>query len=135
MIKKIYVKTLLFLLGGVGYGLCELLWRGYTHFSMIILGGVCFCVIFTADIKFCELSFALRCFFSGLFITSMELVCGCFVNMVFRMNVWDYSQIPFNLYGQICLSFSLLWMLLSALILVVCSYLRRYFDNCGINMC
>jgi uncharacterized membrane protein len=26
------------------------------------------------------------------------------------MNVWDYSDMPFNLLGQICPSFSLLWV-------------------------
>ena len=120
-------NLMIFLLGGFGYGLCELLWRGYTHVSMFLLGGVCFCIIFAADIKFCSLPFVMRCFVSGLFITSMELICGCIVNMILKLNVWDYSLIPVNLYGQICLSFSLLWMFFSAPILAICYVLRRRF--------
>lgn len=116
-----------FLLGGFGYGLCEVIWRGYTHISMFVLGGLCFSVIFAADRKYCPLPFVMRCFFSGLFITSMELVCGCVVNIVLKLNVWDYSRMPLNLYGQICANFSLLWMLLSAPILVFCHILRKRF--------
>ena len=124
-----------FLLGGFGYGLCELLWRGYTHISMFLLGGICFSVIFVADIKFCSLPFFMRCLFSGLFITSMELVCGCIVNIILKLNVWDYSVMPVNLYGQICLSFSFLWVILSAPILAFCPVLRRRFGIYEIKMC
>ncbi len=123
--KESVEKLTVFGFGGVGYGICELLWRGYTHFSMFLLGGVCFLVIFEAEKRFCVLSVPLRCFFYGLFITSMELVCGCVVNIVLRLGVWDYSMLPFNFYGQVCLQFSLLWMLLSLPVLFVCSYFRK----------
>ena len=126
-VKSVGKAVFLFLLGGFSYGLCELMWRGYTHYSMVILGGVCFSVIYMADKKFFSLSFGLRCFFSGLFITSMELVCGCIVNMIFKMGVWDYSLMPFNLFGQICVNFSLLWIILSAPVLALCTVLRKRF--------
>lgn len=115
----------LFLFGGVGYGVCELLWRGYTHVTMIILGGLCFCVIFFAETRFYPLPFFMRCFFYGVFITSMELVCGSLVNTLLRLNVWDYSLIPFNLYGQICPRFFVFWVLLSALVIFLCKFIRR----------
>ena len=36
---------IIFLFGGVGYGLIELLWRGRTHPSMVLTGGFCFAII------------------------------------------------------------------------------------------
>ena len=126
MIKKAEELLFLFLFGGTAYGLCELLWRGYTHYSMVILGGICFAVIFSADKKFCDISFALRCFVAGIFITSMELVCGCIVNVIFKLGVWDYSLMPLNFMGQICLNFSLMWIVLSAGVLPICRVLRKY---------
>ena len=119
-----------FLLGGFGYGLCEILWRGYTHFSMFLLGGVCLVAVYIAEKKFYVLSFALRCFFAALFFTSMELVCGCVVNILLQLDVWDYSSMPLNFYGQICLSFSLLWLILAPVVLLLCAVLRKSFDKC-----
>lgn len=47
--KKIFqllIKYLiLFLIGGFVYISIELLWRGHTHWSMFILGGVCFILL------------------------------------------------------------------------------------------
>lgn len=35
----------LFGVGGVTYYAIELLWRGYSHISMLILGGICFVLL------------------------------------------------------------------------------------------
>ena len=35
----------LYCIGGVVYALIEIMWRGYTHWSMVILGGLCFLLI------------------------------------------------------------------------------------------
>ena len=45
-------------------------------------------------------------------ITSVELIFGCICNLWLRMNVWDYSYIPLNLEGQICLLYTVLWAIL-----------------------
>lgn len=49
----------------------------------------------------------------GVAITIVELIAGIIINIILGMNVWDYSNLPFNFLGQICLSFSLLWCVLS----------------------
>ncbi len=120
----------LFLLGGFGYGICELVWRGYTHISMVLAGGICFCVIYEGEKKFGELSLLLRCVASGVFITSVELVFGSIVNVILGLGVWDYSTQPFNFYGQICLGFSLLWMALSLPVIILCGVVRRNMRKC-----
>lgn len=105
--------TVFFVVGAVGYGVLELLWRGRTHWSMLIAGGICF-MIFSLIAEKCEnaplWSKALLC---ALCITTVELVFGILFNLILRMRVWDYSKMPYNFLGQICLEFSVLWFLLS----------------------
>ena len=33
-------SVVMFLFGGFGYGLIEVLWRGRTHWSMVLCGGI-----------------------------------------------------------------------------------------------
>lgn len=111
---KIYFKHSLitFLLGFYGYPLIEILWRGYSHFSMAITGGICFFTVYC----FCNLSKTStvieKCMIGALLITGIELLSGVAVNGFLKLNVWDYSNVPFNLFGQICLPYYFLWTLL-----------------------
>lgn len=103
---------LLFLIGGTVYNLIEILWRGRTHWSMFILGGICFKIIGRIAAKE-DAPFIKRCVLCSVYITAAELLCGIIVNKIFKMNVWDYSELPLNFKGQICALFSFFWMLLS----------------------
>ena len=40
------------------------------------------------------------------------------------LNIWDYSNMPLNLWGQICLPFSCLWFFLSAVAIILDDELR-----------
>lgn len=122
-------NMLVFLLGGMGYGLCELLWRGYTHPSMFFLGGVCFLCLYAGNKRFHALPLAVRCISGGILITSLELVTGCLVNILLGLNVWDYSDMPLNLYGQICPQFLLAWVLLCVPALFLCGKLAAFFGE------
>ena len=55
----------------------------------------------------------IRATICALFITAIELIFGIFDNLIMGWQVWDYSEMPLNFMGQICLSFSLYWYLLS----------------------
>ena len=61
----------------------------------------------------------------AIVITALEFVCGCIVNLWLDWNVWNYSNMPFNLFGQICLPFSILWFFLSAVAVVLDDYIRH----------
>ena len=67
--------------------------------------------------------FLYRCFLGSLVITSVEFIVGIAVNLVLRWNVWDYSSLPLNLLGQICLPYCALWFVLCIPIVFVCSEL------------
>lgn len=122
-------KTCVFLLGGVVYGLCEMLWRGYTHWTMVLLGGICFLGLYLGQKKFGELPLIMRCFAGAVFITSLELVTGSVVNIALGMRVWDYSSMPFNFMGQICPQFFCLWVVLCFPALFLCGEISELYDK------
>jgi uncharacterized membrane protein len=59
-------------------------------------------------------------------ITGVELGVGVTVNLIFDLEVWDYSSLPLNLWGQISLLYSALWFLLSIPAAWLCRGLQRY---------
>ena len=106
--------SFLFLAGSSLYPTLEMAWRGHTHISMAAAGGICLCLI---D-KICNSvlknqPLPLRCFAGASIITGAELTVGIFVNLILQLNVWDYSHLPLNLMGQVCLPFTLLWSALT----------------------
>lgn len=114
-----------FILGGVMYGGLELLWRGWTHWTMLLCGGVCFALMYR--IGQTTLNGVKKCVMSAAVITSVEFVTGCVVNIKLGLGVWDYSSQGLNLMGQICPRFALMWLGLSVPGLWVCARLRRAF--------
>lgn len=105
--------TFLFYLGGMCYAGLELLWRGFTHWSMFVLGGLCFVLVGNLKRLYPKRKLMLLLTEAALLITLLELVCGLLVNRSYR--VWDYRRMPLNFLGQICLPFTLLWIPLSLL--------------------
>ncbi|MFU0833998.1 MAG: ABC-transporter type IV [Oscillospiraceae bacterium] len=104
----------LFLTGGIIYPCLEIACRGFSDFSMAIAGGICLCLI--DRICNCRLKFkplVVKCAAGSAIITSVEFAIGVLVNLILKLNVWDYSQLPMNVMGQICVPFSLLWSLLT----------------------
>lgn len=99
-------QTFLFLVGGFGYVGLELLWRGRSHISMFLAGGLCFLLLGQLDRT--RLSFSAKCLLGAVIITAVELLAGLLTNRDHQ--VWDYRQMPFNFLGQVCLSYSLLWI-------------------------
>lgn len=49
---------------------------------------------------------------ASLFTTVLEYIFGYILNIKLGLNVWDYSNMPFNVDGQICLTYSIAWTLL-----------------------
>ena len=105
-----YAAAIVF--GGIMYGAVETLFRGFTHPSMIVTGGVCFAGLYAID-KNCRFSLFRRAVIGALLITAAEFIAGCICNLWLGWNVWDYSHLHPNLLGQICLHFTFLWALLS----------------------
>lgn len=119
-------KISLFITGGVVYPSLEIICRGYSDFSMAVAGGICLCII--DKICNCRLKFrplAVRCAAGSAIITTVEFITGFLVNLVLKLNVWDYSQLPMNFMGQVCVPFSLLWGVLTIPAMRLCSLYDR----------
>lgn len=115
----------LFTLGGCAYGAIELLWRHRTHWTMLITGGACFVALFKLYKKHPNLPTLEKCVLGSGVITVIELAVGCVVNLWLKMNVWDYSTVPFNFMGQICVLYSMLWGILCIPINKICKAILK----------
>ena len=126
---KLALKYLfLFVLGGLVYMVIELLWRQRTHWTMGIVGGLCFIEIgLINEILSWKTGFIIQCILGTIIITLNEFISGVIINILLGWNVWDYSNLPFNIMGQICLLFSFLWIFVSEIAIVVDDYLRYEF--------
>ena len=121
----------LFLVGGFTYFYIEILFRGYSHFSMIICGGLAFilCGLINQLMHF-RISLLTQMILSAFIITGLEFITGYIVNMKLHWNVWDYSGMPYNLFGQICLAYSMIWLVLSLVCIFIDDWIRwRVFDE------
>lgn len=125
--KAILKAIILMAVGGMLYALFEIGFRGYTHWTMIIVGGLCFYLIgLINEIIPWKMKIWKQCLIGSLVVTAVELVSGCIINLWLGWGVWDYSDMPFNILGQVCLPFSALWVLLSALAIILDDYLRYW---------
>lgn len=125
--KAILKAIILMAAGGMLYALFEIGFRGYTHWTMIIVGGLCFYLIgLINEIIPWRMKIWKQCLIGSLVVTTVEFVSGCIINLWLGWGVWDYSDMPFNILGQVCLPFSALWVLLSALAIILDDYLRYW---------
>ena len=107
-----YIKKygLLFILGAVGYAAIEIIWRGRTHWSMMIAGGLCFILFSMVAEMLNGKNLLLKAAVCAVGVTAIEFIFGVVFNIWLKMGVWDYSNVPFNVMGQICPMFSILWV-------------------------
>ncbi len=119
-------RVVIFVAGGLSYGLLEIIWRGYTHISMFVVGGLCLTIIGSMDEGEHLPCLLWQAVLSSLTITVMEFTSGVIVNLVMGLEVWDYSSLPLNIMGQICLPYSVLWLMLSIPAIYYEDILRHY---------
>lgn len=131
--NQIIIQIFLFCFGGLVYTDLEILFRGFSHWTMFIVGGLCFTIIGllneNADNK--KILFQYQCLIGTGVITALEFISGCIVNLILQWNVWDYSDRHFNLFGQICLHHTVLyWLPISAIAILLDDFLRyTIFDE------
>ena len=113
-----------FELGALGYGGIEMLWRGGTHWTMLLLGGVCFLCIYLITVRL-PVFLPTKWVLCALTITVLEFLCGLVVNRLLGWDIWDYSAMRGNLLGQICPQYALCWLLLS----IPCSALASAIEK------
>ena len=117
------------LAGAVLYPLIEILWRGSTHITMSLAGAVCSTLIWMISYRLRPASLWLRILSSAALITLVELAFGVVCNLWLGLAVWDYSGMPMNLLGQICLPYFFLWVLLATPICLLFAQISDAFRS------
>lgn len=122
-VKKLSEYLLLWALGGSIYYTFEVIFRGFSHWSMFILGGICllFCAQQGMWTNWREPLWK-QVLWCTLFVTACEFITGIIVNKWMRWNVWDYTDQQFHLLGQICLPFIILFSGLCVLGIFLSAY-------------
>lgn len=114
--KKVCEYIFLWILGGTIYYSIELIFRGFSHWSMFVLGGICmlFFWIQGSSVRWEDPMWiqVIRC---TIFVVACEFITGILVNKWMGWNVWDYSDQPYHLFGQICLPFATIFSGLCAI--------------------
>lgn len=130
---KYWKQAILFYLGGCAYIGLELLWRGRSHSSMFVAGGVCFVLIGHLNRITPRLPLLPRAVVGAGIVTMVELAVGLISNRNYE--VWDYRDRAFNFLGQICPAFSLLWIPVSLLAFALHRHLYRQVDSAALTPC
>ena len=126
MNKNFVLKEfIIFIIFGLMYVTIELLYRGHTHYSMFIVGGICGVLIGLINDNTSDMPLLPQCVLGTVIITVIELLTGLFLNVYLGLNVWDYSNQPFNFMGQICPQFCIIWCILSILVIRIDDWLKE----------
>lgn len=128
MCKKVGKLITIFVVGGIVYGMMEILNRGFTHITMGLLGGICFIVMhmLNGERMKGKINLLATLFVSAVFITATEFISGEILNNLLKMDIWTYRDLPFNLDGQICLLFSIIWFFVSVFGIVADNFVRKH---------
>ena len=126
---KFLKNLLIFSIFGLTYGLIEILWRGYTHPSMVIVGGICGLLIGLLNEKNRKKNLLLQMVEGMVIVTVLEFVSGIVLNLCLGLNVWDYSNMRFNLLGQVCPQFCIAWFFLSYFVIRIDDLLRKTINS------
>lgn len=130
---KIWKQAVMFYLGGCAYMGLELLWRGRSHGSMFVAGGLCFLLIGQLNHVRPRLPLLPRAVVGAGIVTMVELGIGLLANRSYE--VWDYRDRAGNFLGQICPLFTFLWIPVSLLALGLHELLSCRVDNLAGKSC
>ncbi len=119
----------IFSIGALGYSIIEILWRGYTHWSMALTGGFCFTALYRFYSKICKTTSKIKkCLCGGIIITATEFISGIIFNKLLKLDVWDYSNNKFNIAGLICPLFSFFWCIMCHPVAYLCKVINKNLE-------
>lgn len=126
---KNFIKYLLLLtFSGYIYVCLELLFRGRSDITMMFCASICVIPMIVLNNKFTyEMDFLLQLILCTLFATIIEFIFGIVFNSDYH--IWDYRNMPLNLFGIICLPFSFLWMFIAAIVIPLMDWIDCYIFN------
>ena len=125
--KQAFKYLFLWLTGGLIYIGMELALRGRSHWTMFLLGGVCFVALgLINELVPWQMPLLKQMILGMAIITYFEFLTGCVVNIWLDWGIWDYSRMPGNILGQICPLFTFLWFWISGAGIILDDWLRYW---------
>ena len=128
--KKFIGKLGLFLSCGFIYCMIEILFRGWSHWSMFVLAGFLgvFCVDSINNTLSFDCDYIVQILISTILCTIGEGISGIILNIWLQLNVWDYSKMTFGtfFFGQCNVLFCFAWMLIISIIIFYCDAYNYY---------
>lgn len=81
---------------------------------MLPIGGLCGVAVGSINQipRFFKLPVFIQSIIGTVIVLAVELCSGLLLNVVLGLGIWDYSDMWGNLYGQVCVQFAFLWLLL-----------------------
>ena len=113
--KRWHKALILSLMGGDLYCMVELIWRGHTHWSMFLLAAV---LGLPLDLAHEHMAWERPLW--------LQAPSGGRVITLAKLDIWDYSRLPGNLWGQVCLKYALLWVVLAGTAIVLFDWMRHW---------
>lgn len=121
-------SVVLFSCGVCLYNTIEVWYRGVSYPIMGICGGLAVLILDQINDRISwDTDILIQSAAGSLLITFFELVIG---ELALHTNLfpvmWDYSSMPLNFDGVICLPFSLIWMVLSSVAILLADAINYY---------
>lgn len=129
----------IWLILGIFYYALEGFWRipdgGYANVAMLFVGGLCGLAV--GSINQVPDFYNMKVISQSILGTAMtlliELLSGLILNVWLGLGVWDYSNLPLNLLGQICLPFAFLWLAIMPFAIWLEDKIRHLVFKEGVN--
>lgn len=130
-IGKWVLSILLWFWAGGVYFFAEVIWKtaqgrpetiSWTMFALAIILAIPM-ERFGAELPW-EMPLIAQAGISALAVIATEFVVGLILNVALGLGIWDYSNMPGNIMGQICPQFALLWFVVSIIGIVLMDWMR-----------
>lgn len=120
----------MFTFGFMAYITIEVCYKGSSHWIMGLCGGLVFVLLDKINDKISwDTDILIQGIMGSAFITFLELIIGEVSLRGLIQPMWDYTNMPFNYKGIICIQFSLIWIVLSIVAIVVADFINYYIFN------
>ena len=87
---------------GAAYVVFETLFRGYSHPSMFVVGGLCGVLVGTINQapRFYRAPVIVQSVIGAVIVLAVEFISGCVLNLWLGLGVWDYTISRENVVGK-----------------------------------
>lgn len=131
--NKIIKLLIIWFVLGMCYFTLEGLYRipqgGYANIAMLFVGGFCGLIVGSINQipQFYKMTVWKQSIIGAIVVLIVEYISGYVLNIKMGLDIWDYSDMYFNLNGQICFEFAVIWFLLMPTAIWLEDYIRFTF--------